>query len=238
MKSKQYQARWIPARKFIGSVSPPFQETYPVLLKDGSYLELPLQPFPDGKQAIALLMANQTPFTVVQALTPLLVELVNEFEPGAIVGVPTLGLDYARAVAQSMKFPYYVALGNSRKFWYDDALSMPVVSVTSPDAKKLLYLDPSLVERVASKRTVIVDDVINTGGTATAAIQLLRKAGAIIAGFVVVLTEGDNWKSYLQTVGVDWQQEVRGVGHIPIFQRDEAGWIPIPETLITNPLGK
>ncbi|MBE9079201.1 hypothetical protein IQ241_18170 [Romeria aff. gracilis LEGE 07310] len=82
--------------------------------------------------AIALLMSNQTPFEVEQGLTPLLTELAREAAPEAIVGVPTLGLDYARQVARSLNFPHYVALGNSRKFWYDDSLSVPVESVTSP----------------------------------------------------------------------------------------------------------
>lgn len=45
-----------------------------------------------------------------------------------------------------------------------------VVSVTSPGAQKSLYIDLGLSSRVAGKRAVVVDDVINTGGTAVAAI--------------------------------------------------------------------
>jgi hypothetical protein len=40
-------------------------------------------------------LSNQTPFTVEQALAPLLSELADGFAPEAIVGIPTLGLDYA-----------------------------------------------------------------------------------------------------------------------------------------------
>jgi adenine phosphoribosyltransferase len=44
---------------------------------------------------------------------------------------------------------------------------------------------------VAGERVMLVDDLIATGGTATAAIELLRKCGAevIAAGFVVDLPE-------------------------------------------------
>ncbi|MGJ3245339.1 MAG: phosphoribosyltransferase family protein [Elainellaceae cyanobacterium] len=148
---------------------------------------------------------------------------------GAIVGIPTLGLDYARAVAKAIGLPSYVALGNSRKFWYDDELAVPVESVTSPGTKKLLYIDPGLVGRVAGQRTILIDDVINTGGTA-AAIQLLRKVGAEVVALVVVLTEGHDWKARLQAAEFDWAQHVHRIGHIPLFQKTETGWVPIPET--------
>lgn len=228
---RPYRARFISKDEIYPDTEPPYTNTYPVLLKDGSCLELPLQPFPDGQSAIALLMSNQTPFEVEQGITPLMTELAREAAPEAIVGIPTLGLDYARRVARSLNFPDYVALGNSRKFWYDDALSVSVKSVTSPGVQKRLYIDPGLVNRVAGKRTVIVDDVVNTGGTAVASVQLLEKAGAEVVGLVVVLTEGHDWKQRLQATGFDWQTKVSGVGHIPLFQATDEGWNPIPTTL-------
>jgi adenine/guanine phosphoribosyltransferase-like PRPP-binding protein len=231
MTRPQYHASIITRDELPVPPQPPFQSHYPVQLRDGNYLTLPLQPFPDGQQAIALLMSNQTPFAVEQALTPLLAQVAQEFQPEAIAGVPTLGLDYARGVAKALEFPDYVALGYSRKFWYDDALSVPVVSVTSPDVKKSLYLDPKLVERVAGKRTLIVDDVINTGGTAIAAIQLLQTAGANVIGLAVVLTEGHDWEALLAQQVPDFPQRVLGLGHIPMFKKTVDGWVPIAETL-------
>jgi adenine/guanine phosphoribosyltransferase-like PRPP-binding protein len=118
-------------------------------------------------------------------------------------------------------------LGNSRKFWYSDELSVPVHSVTSPGANKKLYLDPMLVERVAGKRTLIVDDVINTGGSAAAAIDLLQKAGGIVIGLCVVLVEGEAWKDSLTPFSTDWPSRVRGLGRIPIFNSTAEGWIPV-----------
>ena len=206
----------------------PFQDFYPVTLRDGSQLNLPIQPLPGNEQAIALLMSNQTPFAVETKLASLLSGLASEFQPEVIAGIPTLGLDYARLVARDLGFADYVALGNSRKFWYDDKLSVPVHSITSPGMTKKLYLDPMLVGRMTGKRVLLVDDVINTGGSAAAAIELLEKAGANIVGLVVVLVEGAAWKTLLTPFASDWPERVRGLGDIPIFQTTPAGWVPIP----------
>jgi adenine/guanine phosphoribosyltransferase-like PRPP-binding protein len=171
-------------------------------------------------------MSNQTPFDVERQLAAQLTELAAGFSAEAIAGIPTLGLDYARLVARDLGFPHYVALGNSRKFWYDDALSVPVHSVTSPGANKRLYLDPMLVERVAGRRVLIVDDVINTGGSAAAAIELLEKAGARVVGLAVILIEGSAWKEVLSRFVSDWPDRVRGLGRIPMFVASPDGWRP------------
>jgi adenine/guanine phosphoribosyltransferase-like PRPP-binding protein len=207
--------------------APPYAEIYPVTLQNGALLHLPIQPLPGGDQAIALLMSNQTPFALEAQLGTWLCELARPFAAEAVVGIPTLGLDYARLVARELGFPDYVALGNSRKFWYLDELSVPVHSVTSPGANKRLYLDPMLVERVAGKRTLIVDDVINTGGSAAAAIELLAKAGADLVGLCVVLIEGDSWREPLRAFGADWPGKVHGLGRIPLFNRTATGWVPL-----------
>jgi adenine/guanine phosphoribosyltransferase-like PRPP-binding protein len=209
-----------------GASHPPYRDFYPVTLCNGALLNLPLQPLPGGADAIALLMSNQTPFDVEKELGSLLTKLAAEFSAEVIVGIPTLGLDYARLVARDLGFPNYVALGNSRKFWYSDELSVPVHSVTSPGANKRLYLDPMLVERVAGKRTLIVDDVINTGGSAAAAIELLQTAAALVIGLCVILIEGEAWKNPLSAFSPDWPDRVRGLGHIPIFKSTTDGWVP------------
>lgn len=209
-----------------GPPGPAYADVYPVALRNGRRLNLPIQPLPDGQEAIALLMSNQTPFVVEAELGAALTSLAAEFDAEVVTGIPTLGLDYARLVARDLGFPHYVALGNSRKFWYSDVLSVPVHSVTSPGADKRLYLDPMLVERVAGKRTLLIDDVINTGGSAAAAIELLRKAGAVVIGLAVILIEGEAWKAPLGAIAPDWPSRVRGLGYIPMFKRTAAGWVP------------
>jgi adenine/guanine phosphoribosyltransferase-like PRPP-binding protein len=203
----------------------PYADYYPVPLGDGSQLNLPIEPLPGTDEAIVLLMSNQTPFAVERKLATLLTAIAAQFHPEVIVGVPTMGLDYARAVARELGFPHYVAFGNSRKFWYDDKLSVPISSITSPGAKKRLYIDPSLVSRVRGKRALIVDDVVATGGSATAAISLLNIAGADVVGLAAPFVEGVSWKALLSAFSPDWPERVRTIAPIPRLKRTEGGWI-------------
>jgi adenine/guanine phosphoribosyltransferase-like PRPP-binding protein len=225
MKRAPYQAtlRSLPPAEVPAA---PYGDTYPTPLPDGTQVELPIEPLPGTDEAIVLLMSNQTPFVVEEKLAALLTNAVLDLNPEVVVAVPTMGLDYARLVAANLGHPHYVALGNSRKFWYDDALSIPVQSVTSPGVSKKLYLDPALLERVAGKRTLIVDDVIATGGTASAALELLLRAGANVVGLGFVFSEGDPWRKMLASIGPGWPDKVRVVGEIPRLKRAPGGWIP------------
>jgi len=221
-----YRVDWIPAGAAIGADA----SRYPVRLSDGCCLSLPLIPLPGGNQAVALLMSNQTGFQVERNLVERMTGLVRAAAPEAVVGVPTLGLTYARSVAEAIGLPDFVALGHSRKFWYDDALSEAAVSSTSPAQSKRIYLDPGLLERVEGRRVVVVDDVLNTGSTMTATIKLLRKARAKVIAIVAVLTEGWEWHGALARIDPEIPALVRALGHIPIFGRVEGGWVPLAAT--------
>jgi len=92
--------------------------------------------------------------------------------------------------------------------------------------------DPALISRVAGRRVVLVDDVINTGASAVAAIRLLQRAGAQVEGLVAALTEGHAWRDALAVLGDGWPGRVHGAGHIPLFDRDADGrWRPDPAML-------
>jgi len=202
----------------------PYATHYPVPLGDGTQLNLPIEPLPGTDEAIVLLMSNQTPFAVERKLVSLLAVIAARFNPEVIVGIPTMGLDYARGVAAELGFADYVAFGNSRKFWYDDRLSVPISSITSPGAKKRLYIDPSLVVRVKGRRALIVDDVVATGGSAYAAISLLGIAGAETVGIAAPFFEGHSWKALLNTLSPDWSDRVRTIAPIPRLRRTQGGW--------------
>jgi adenine/guanine phosphoribosyltransferase-like PRPP-binding protein len=225
-----YRVDWLPADASGRADAASFSTHYPVLLSDGCRLSLPLTPLPGGDIAVALLMSNQTSFLVERRLVERLTGLVRAAAPEAVVGIPTLGLTYARPVAEAVGLPDFVALGHSRKFWYDDALSEAAVSSTSPDQSKRVYLDPALLERVHGRRVVVVDDVLNTGATMASAIRLLQKAQANVVAIVAVLTEGWEWHGALARVDPSLPGLVRVLGHIPLFGRTEAGWAPLPHT--------
>jgi adenine/guanine phosphoribosyltransferase-like PRPP-binding protein len=225
-----YTVDWKPPTAAEAATAKSFASAYPVRLADGSHLVLPLKPLPMGDQAVALLMANQCSFEVERRLVERLENLVRVAAPDAVVGIPTLGLTYASRVAEALGLPDFVALGHSRKFWYDDALSESSVSATSPDQNKRVYLDPGLLQRVHQRRIVIVDDVLNTGGTMTAAVRLLQRAHAEVVAIVAVLTEGWDWHRALTRIDPMLPEKVHALGHIPLFGRVSGGWAPLPDT--------
>jgi adenine/guanine phosphoribosyltransferase-like PRPP-binding protein len=203
---------------------PPYRFGYPVTLPCGRILVLPLRQLPDGERAVASLIANQASHLVVAALADHMATQARAFDAEIIVGLPTLGLAFASLVAERLGQKRYVPLGYSRKFWYDDALSEPVTSITSPEAGKKLRLDPNLLPLIEGRRVMLVDDAISTGSTAIAAARLLQTIGADIAGMVVAMKQTNRWQASATSL------PVRAVFGCPLFQRGEGGWVPLTET--------
>jgi adenine/guanine phosphoribosyltransferase-like PRPP-binding protein len=211
------------------SATPPYRFGYPVSLPCGRTLVLPLRRLPDGDRAVASLIANQASHIVVAALADHMATQSRVLDAEIIVGLPTLGLVFASLVAERLGQSRFVPLGYSRKFWYDDALSEPVTSITSPEAGKELRLDPNLLPLIEGRRVALVDDAISTGATAVAAVCLLRKVGAEMAGMIVAMKQTNRWEAPVAPLAV------RAVYGCPLFQRGDAGWIPLAETQPTIP---
>lgn len=207
-----------------------YTERFQVQLKDGCWLDLPLCPLPHGKEAIALLMSNQSAFSVTEYLMHLLAQQIKPLSPDTIAAVPTMGLEYGSCLAKLLHMEGYVAMGFSHKFWYDETIKETLCSTTSPDQQKSLYLDPALLARVQNKRVVVVDDVINTGQSVVAAVKLLQRVGAQVIAVAVGLTEGYAWHSAIRSVGLDPERDVISNGHIPVFVKKENGWVRKPKT--------
>ena len=206
------------------SPTPPYRFGYPATLPCGRILVLPLRQPPDSDRAVASLIANQASNWVVGALADHMATQARTFDAAILVGLPTLGLAFASLVAERLGQSRYVPLGYSRKFWYDDALSEPVSSITSPEAGKRLRLDPNLLPLIEGRRILLVDDAISTGATAIAAVRLLQKAGAEIVGMVVAMKQTNRWQAATAPL------PVRAAFGCPLFQRGADGWSPLTET--------
>jgi adenine/guanine phosphoribosyltransferase-like PRPP-binding protein len=220
----------VPARF---SATAPFRFGYPVHLPCGRILVLPLRRLPDGNRAVASLVANQASNIVVAALANHMATLARALDAQIIVGLPTLGLAFASLVAERLGQSRYVPLGYSRKFWYNDSLSEPVTSITSPEAGKQLRLDPNLLPLIEGRRVALVDDAISTGATAVASVRLLRKVGVEIAGMIVAMKQTNRWEAPVAALSAPLA--VRAVYGCPLFLRGDAGWIPLTETQPTVP---
>lgn len=219
-----YWQALLPADTDIGT--PPYRYDYPARLPDGQVLKLPLRRSPsDPQRAVASFIANQAAFDVIDAVSSHMTPLVLAEQPEVIIGLPTLGMVFAPLVAQQAGFNNYIPFGYSRKYWYDERLAVPVRSITTPGAGKLLYLDPHLKPRLAGRRVVVIDDAISSGQTAAAAITLAGMVGAVVAAIVVAMVQGDHWRAHLAQAAPHWHGEVRGAFYAPRLVRAEGGWV-------------
>lgn len=224
------------ATDWHGRMLPPYSHSVPVVLPGGEVLALPIRvlPQPEGQEgavrrAVASLIANQASLSVAEHLATAMGELAQGFahERGStadvVVGLPTLGMTFAPQVAQALGLSRWVPLGYSRKFWYDDALSMAVESITTPGAGKRIYLDPNQLVLMRGKRVLIVDDAVSSGRTLVQTWDLLTRLGVQVVGAVVAMRQGNKWRAAL---GEARASRVRGVFNSPLLEWRGEGWWP------------
>lgn len=227
-----YRDRIIPAAE-LGEVGPaPYTDSYPVRLPDGDWADLPFLALPpDFDTAIAYLCITENSFELEDRLSSAMVEAVRDLEPEVVIGMPTLGMVLAASVAKKLGHPHYVPLSYSRKFWFEDELSIPVVSITSPLKPKTVFIDPRLLERLEDKRVLLVEDVISTGGTVSAELELMRRIGANVVGVATAIKETNVWQTKLGAIDPAWPGLVRAPISCPLFRKGDGGWYPDWSTL-------
>jgi len=201
----------------------PFTGYYPAPIDEDTELRLPIRVLPDGEHALCSLIVNQASFTVVDALALRLADHLARFQPEVIIGLPTLGLTLADAVARRLGHARYIACGTSRKFWYEDDLSVPVASVTTPDEKRL-YLDPRMLPLLAGRRVVLIDDVISTGRSIVAGLALLRAAGIEPVAIGCAMVQSLRWRQHGELVRLE--DRLASVIASPRLRLSSAGWVP------------
>ncbi|MBF9231923.1 phosphoribosyltransferase [Microvirga alba] len=200
---------------------------FPAEFDDGRQLRLPIRELSDGKHALASLIINQASFAVEEALCASLAKKVAEYEPDVVVGLPTLGLTLARGAAKELGHSRYVPLGTSRKFWYREDLSVPLTSITSPGHVKRLYVDPRMLPVLENRRVLLVDDVISSGTSIVAALELLAQCGISPVAIGAAMLQTDRWKKRLADVNAEWPERVVGVFKTPLLTRGASGgWTP------------
>ena len=177
---------------------------YPAALPDGRQILLPIRPLGDGDHALASLIVNQASFAVLDALVETLAEKLRPFQADVIAGLPTLGLTLASAVARRLGHGRYVPLGTSRKFWYDEALSVPLSSITTPGQAKRLYVDPRMLPLLQGRRVVLIDDVISSGRSIRAGLSLLDGIGVRPVATAAAMLQSERWRDDPETPYRGW----------------------------------
>lgn len=200
------------------------EASYRAALPDGRLVTLPIRQLPGAiDQGLASLIINQASFEVIDAFAGIMAANASTASAEVVIGVPTLGLALAPEVARRLGHSRYVPLGTSHKFWYDEALSVPLSSITTPSHGKSLFIDPRMLSLIDGRRVVVVDDVVSTGRSMSAALRLLAKIGCEPVALSVAMIQSDRWQSVLATIGSEWPSKVHGVIRTPLLTRDAGG---------------
>jgi adenine/guanine phosphoribosyltransferase-like PRPP-binding protein len=192
---------------------------YPAAFDDGRRLRLPIRPLADGEHALASLILNQASFEVVDAIAADLAAKLSASRPEIVVGLPTLGLTLASAVAQKLGHGRYVPLGTSRKFWYREELSVPLSSITTPEQLKRLYVDPRMLPLLHGRRVALVDDVISTGASIAAALRLMENCEIEPVALGAAMLQSDRWRERLSGIHPKWLDRTIAVLRSPILSK-------------------
>ena len=203
-----------PPHRFDGSRSQ--SNFYPAAFEDGRQLLLPIRPLADGEHALASLILNQASFGVVDAIAADLAAKLSTFRPDVVVGLPTLGLTLASVVAHKLGHSRYVPLGTSRKFWYREELSVPLSSITTPEQAKRLYVDPRMLPFLIGRRMALVDDVISSGASIAAALQLMVVCEIEPVVLGAAMLQSDRWQERL---GPKWRERTTAVLASPMLSK-------------------
>jgi adenine/guanine phosphoribosyltransferase-like PRPP-binding protein len=227
-----YYDRIVPAADLRELPPPPYDGSYPVKLTDGDWAELPFLALPPHfDTAIAYLCITENSFALEDRLSTAMADLARPLNADIVVGMPTLGMVLAASVGKKLGHPRYVPLSYSRKFWFEDELSIPVNSITTPVQPKTVYIDPRLIERLDGKRVLLVEDVISTGGTVAAELALMQKIGAAVVGVVTAIRETRAWSDKLAALDPRYPGLVHSPIRCPLFRKSAGGWVPDWSTL-------
>lgn len=85
-------------------------------------------------------------------------------------------------------------------------------SITTPGTDKTIYISEKQATAIRGKKVVIMDDVISTGATMKAGIEVVIKAGARIQGIMCAFTED---KPVTELSG----HPVISLGNIPVYPK-------------------
>ncbi|HXQ43455.1 MAG TPA: phosphoribosyltransferase family protein [Acidimicrobiales bacterium] len=182
-------------------------------------VDLPLVPIADDL-AIALLITVDHGVRFAEQAGTELAELLAPYGADVVVSVATMGIPLAIEVTRALGLDDYLILQKTPKIHLQDAISEPVTSITTGAPQRLLF-DRARVPVVAGRRVAVVDDVISTGASVCAALNILRRVGAQPVVIGAMLTEASTWRVAL---GED-AALVHALGGIPVFRREESGGI-------------
>ncbi|MGH6609721.1 MAG: phosphoribosyltransferase family protein [Burkholderiaceae bacterium] len=172
--------------------------------------------------AIALMITVDMGIAFVERVGRALATLLEPARPDIVLGAATMGIPVAIEVSRALGLDRYVIAQKSPKIHLGDAFVSKLKSITSSGEQKLM-LDRRSAPLIAGRRVAVVDDVISTGSSIKALIDLVRQTSGEVVAIGLVLDEGSDWK---KTLGAD-AALVRTLAHIPVFKIAAGQAVPI-----------
>jgi adenine phosphoribosyltransferase len=172
-------------------------------------VDLPIVELAPGVRA-ALLMTIDLRVSVLQKASEELAELLVPRNVDVVVTAATLGIPVAAPLSARLGLDRYLVLQKSRKWHLRDSPYIELTSSTTMSSQRFT-LDASRAGEIAGARVAFVDDVIASGGSARAALDLLVAHGANIVSVAALMTEGDEWRERLGP----YAELVQSLGTLP-----------------------
>ena len=113
------------------------------------------------------------------------------------------------------EFKDYIVLRKSVKAYMDSPLITKVKSITT-DKEQTMVINGRDAVRISGKSVCTIDDVVSTGESYRAMINLVRNSGADISFAAAVLREGE---FDISDIELDIGRKLIFLGNIPIFKK-------------------
>ena len=184
-------------------------ETHRVYLAPDYPVDLQLMDIGDGFHIYSFNMTGECEWNRVAAR-----ELLKKLEPYQFEGFVTVQTkSCGLAQAMSEDYPRYLELRKARKPFMVEPQGVSVQSITT-HGKQELWIGKEKYQHFIGKRVCFLDDVVSTGGTIDAVMEMAPKIGVEIAVIACVLTEGTPRTEYkgIPLVALD---------HLPLPGKEE-----------------
>ena len=162
-----------------------FSKKHTVYLAPDYPIELDLLDIGDGFHIYSFDMTGECEWNRVAARE--LLKKLKAYDFDGFVTVQTKSCGLSQAV--SADFPKYLELRKSKKPFMVDPVGVSVKSITTHGMQEL-WIGKEKYQHFVGKKLCFLDDVVSTGGTIDAVLELAEKIGIEITVIACALTEG------------------------------------------------
>lgn len=159
--------------------------SYTVHLSEDYAVELPMLDLGDGFYIYSFDMTGECEWNRVAAKE--LLKKLARYDFDGFVTVQTKSCGLTQQI--SANYPKYLEVRKSKKAFMVDPVGVTVQSITT-HGKQELWIGKEKYQHFVGKKLCFLDDVVSTGGTIDAMLELAPKIDIEISVIACVLTEG------------------------------------------------